>query len=64
MAAGGLLAGILLMGLLRDLGYSPARALIFLWSPLLVFETAHAAHVDGLVLPFLVGAPLSRELFI
>ena len=60
MAAGGLLAGILLMGLLRNLGYSPARALIFLWSPLLVFETAHAAHVDGLVLPFLVGAWWAR----
>jgi alpha-1,6-mannosyltransferase len=56
MACGGLLAGILLMGLLRDLNRSPARALIFLWSPLLIFETAHAAHVDGLVLPFLVGA--------
>jgi hypothetical protein len=60
MAAGGLLAGILLMGLLRDLGYSPARALIFLWSPLLAFETAHAAHVDGLVLPFLVGTWWAR----
>ena len=60
MAAGGLLAGILLIGLLRDLGYSPARALIFLWSPLLVFETAHAAHVDGLVLPFLVGSWWAR----
>jgi uncharacterized membrane protein len=42
------------------LGYSPARALIFLWSPLLAFETAHAAHVDGLVLPFLVGAWWAR----
>lgn len=60
MATGGLLAGILLMGLLKDLGYSPARTLIFLWSPLLVFETAHAAHVDGLVLPFLVGAWWAR----
>jgi len=60
MAAGGLLAGFLLMGLLRDLGYSPLRSLIFLWSPLLVFETAHAAHVDGIVLPFLVGAWWAR----
>lgn len=60
MAVGGLIAGILLMGLLKELGYSPARALIFLWSPLLVFETAHAAHVDGLVLPFLVGAWWAR----
>ncbi len=60
MAAGGLFAGILLMGLLKDLGYSPARALIFLWSPLLVFETAHAAHIDGFVLPLLVGAWWAR----
>jgi hypothetical protein len=60
MAAGGLLAGILLMGLLRDLGYSPARAMIFLWSPLLIFETAHSAHIDGLILPFLVGAWWAR----
>jgi len=60
MAAGGLLAGILLIGLLKDLGYSPARTLIFLWSPLLIFETAHAAHVDGLLLPFLVGAWWAR----
>ena len=60
MAAGGLLAGALLLGLLRDLGLSPARALIYLWSPLLAFETAHAAHVDGLLLPLLVGAWWAR----
>jgi hypothetical protein len=60
MAAGGLLAGILLVGLLKDLGYSPVRVLIFLWSPLLVFETAHAAHIDGFVLPLLVGAWWAR----
>ena len=56
MAAGGLLAGGLLVGLLRALDRSPARVLIYLWSPLLAFETAHAAHVDGLVLPLVVGA--------
>ena len=60
MSAGGLLAGILLMGLLRDLNRSPVRALIYLWSPLLMFETAHSAHIDGLVLPFLVGAWWAR----
>jgi len=60
MGAGGLAAGTLLMGLLKDLKLSPARALIFLWSPLLVFETTHAAHVDGLVLPFLLGAWWAR----
>jgi alpha-1,6-mannosyltransferase len=60
MALGGLLAGGLLVGLLRDMGRSAARVLIYLWSPLLAFETAHAAHVDGLVLPLLVGAWWAR----
>ncbi len=60
MALGALLAGGLLVGLLRDLGKSPARALIYLWSPLLIFETAHGAHVDGLMLPLLVAAFWAR----
>lgn len=62
IAAGlaGLLAGGLLVGLLRALKRSPARVLIYLWSPLLAFETAHAAHVDGLMLPLLVGAWWAR----
>jgi hypothetical protein len=60
MAAGAMVAGGLLMGLLRDLDLPRARAIVFLWSPLLVFETAHGAHVDGLVLPFLVGAWWAR----
>jgi len=60
MALGALFAGGLLTGLLRDLNRSPARAFIYLGSPLLAFETAHAAHVDGLVLPFLVGALWAR----
>ena len=56
MALSGWFAGLLLAGLLRDLNLPPARALIYVWSPLLAYETAHAAHVDGLVLPLLVGA--------
>ncbi len=60
MAGGGLVAGALLVGLLRDLDLSPARVLIYLWSPLLTFETAHAAHVDGFLLPLLVGALWAR----
>ncbi len=60
IAAGGLLAGVLLVGLLQALGRCPARALIYLWSPLLAFETAHAAHIDGLILPLLVGAWWAR----
>jgi alpha-1,6-mannosyltransferase len=60
MATGATVAGLLLLGLLKALQRAPARVLIYLWSPLLVFETAHGAHVDGLVLPLLVGAWLAR----
>lgn len=58
--ASGLLAGGLLIGLLQALNRAPARVLIYLWSPLLAFETAHAAHVDGLILPLLIGAWWAR----
>jgi hypothetical protein len=60
MALSALLAGGLLLGLLRDLGRSPARVVIYLWAPLLLFETAHGAHVDALILPLLVGAWWAR----
>ena len=60
MAAGDLLAGVLLFFLLRELGRSELTVLIYLWSPLVIFETAHSAHVDGLVLPLIVGAWLAR----
>lgn len=56
MSVGALLAGAMLLGLLQSLKRSPALVLVYLWSPLLAFETAHAGHVDGLVLPLLVGA--------
>jgi alpha-1,6-mannosyltransferase len=60
MAAGDLLAGVFLVALLRVLGQNPLMVLIYLWSPLVIVETAHSAHVDGFVLPLLVGAWLSR----
>jgi alpha-1,6-mannosyltransferase len=60
MSAGALLAGLILLPLLRALGRPPHWVLIYWWSPLVAFETAHAAHVDGLVLPLLVGAWLAR----
>jgi alpha-1,6-mannosyltransferase len=60
MAACDLLAGGLLVLLLRALRLPDRLALIYLWSPLVIFETAHAAHVDGLVLPLLVAAWLAR----
>lgn len=60
MFGGALAGGIGLVGLLRATGQSPARLIIYLWSPLLLFETAHSAHVDGLVLPLLIGAWWAR----
>ena len=60
MALGALSAGGLLTGLLRDLNRSSARVWIYMGSPLLAFETAHAAHIDALILPLLVGAWWAR----
>lgn len=60
MAVAALLAGGLLVGLLQALHLSPARVVIYLWSPLLAFETAHGAHVDAVALPLLVGAWWAR----
>ncbi|MBI5301046.1 MAG: DUF2029 domain-containing protein [Chloroflexi bacterium] len=60
MAAGNILAGVLLVLLLRALGKPDHWVLIYVWHPLVIFETAHAAHVDGLVLPLLVAAWLAR----
>ena len=51
-----LLAGWLLVLLLKALEQPPERVLIFLWNPLLIFEVAHAGHVDALYLPLMVGA--------
>jgi alpha-1,6-mannosyltransferase len=56
MSGSAILSGLLLVGLLGEMGLSPLRLLIFLWSPLLIFESAHSAHVDALILPLLVGA--------
>jgi len=60
MTVGDVVAGALLVFLLRATNRPTQRALIYLWSPLVIFELAHSAHVDGLVLPFLVGAWLAR----
>jgi hypothetical protein len=55
-----LIGGILLLKLLKIFDQPPERALIYLWSPLLVFEVAHAGHVDGLMLPLLIAAFWAR----
>ncbi len=56
MIAAVLACGWLLRRLLMVLGEQPERVLIFLWSPLLIFEVAHSGHVDALYLPLVVSA--------
>ena len=51
----------LLVRLLKFFGQPPERVLIYLWSPLLIFEVAHAGHVDGVVLPLLILALWARS---
>jgi hypothetical protein len=50
----------LLYHLLRALDRPPPRLLIYLWSPLLIYEVAHAGHVDGLMLSLLILAFWAR----
>jgi alpha-1,6-mannosyltransferase len=45
-----LLTGLLVSDLLRRLGLPRARALIYLWNPLVIVEFSHGAHVDALMI--------------
>jgi len=51
-----LLTGWLVADLLRRLGLPRARALIYLWNPLVVVEFAHGAHVDALMICLMMAA--------
>ena len=48
----------LILALLAALGRSPLWAALYWWNPLVVRELFNAAHMDGLILPFLLGAVL------
>ncbi len=48
----------LILALLATLGRSPLWAALYWWNPLVVRELFNAAHMDGLILPFLLGAVL------
>jgi hypothetical protein len=49
-------AGWLVMDMLRLLGLPHRRALVYLWSPLVVIEFAHGAHADALMIFLIVLA--------
>ena len=55
-----LLAVIPLLLLLRRFELPVERSLIYLWSPLLIYEVAHAGHLDALLLPILLLALWAR----
>jgi hypothetical protein len=55
-----LIGALWLTKLLRVFNQPIERVLIYLWSPLLIYEVAHAGHVDALMLPLLIGAFWAR----
>ncbi len=59
MIAFDLLTIALLAWLLVQLGLEPARVVLYAWSPLVVYETAHSGHLEAAMLPLLVGAVLA-----
>ncbi len=46
----------LLLALLRRLGRSPLWVVLYWWNPLVVKELFNSAHMDALVIPFVLGA--------
>lgn len=55
-----LIGAALLLKLMRFFNQPAGRILIYLWSPLLIFEVAQAGHLDGLMLVFLILAFYAR----
>jgi hypothetical protein len=53
MSSFDLLTIVLLMLALARSGMDPARAIIFAWHPLVIFEGAHSGHLDAVYVAFL-----------
>jgi alpha-1,6-mannosyltransferase len=53
------IAMLALMLVLARNGLNPARAIIFAWHPLLIFEGAHSGHVESALIAFLALALLA-----
>jgi len=51
----------LLLALLRRAGVTRAAAIVYAWSPLVVFEGAQAGHVDLAVIPLMLAALAWRQ---
>jgi len=59
MASFDVIAMLTLMLVLARNGLNPARAIIFAWHPLLIFEGAHSGHVESVMIAFLALALLA-----
>ena len=51
----------LLLALLRRAGVTPAAAIVYAWSPLVVFEGVQAGHVDLAMIPLVLAALAWRQ---
>jgi hypothetical protein len=47
-----------LAALLREVGLPPAALALYWWNPLVIKEVVNSAHMDVLILPFILGAVL------
>src|SRR5262249_5802481 len=54
MSSFDLLAVAMLMLVLARTGLDPARAIIFAWHPLVIFESAHSGHIEAVYVAFLI----------
>lgn len=66
MSSFDLITLLLVMLVLARSGIDPARAIIFAWHPLVIFEGAHSGHIEAVLMAFLMMALLawSREKYI
>ena len=51
-----LIALLLIISTLDAAGLDPARAILFAWHPLVIFETAHSGHVESVYIAFITLA--------
>jgi hypothetical protein len=53
MALCDIVAAVILMFVLARSGGDPARAIVFAWHPLVIFESAHSGHLEAVYIVFL-----------
>lgn len=59
MSSFDLITTLVLMLVLARSGIDPARAIVFAWHPLIIFESAHSGHIESAFIAFLALALLA-----